>query len=112
MPIGSSGSPVFVAGFGGPTPMMDVVIPFSQPSRYTVSGITKDSASVALADCRVEVFETTSRMLRGSVVSDANGAYTLDVTGGEGLTFYVVAYKAGSPDVAGTTVNTLVGANA
>jgi hypothetical protein len=40
-------------------------------------------------------------------VSDGSGNYSL-ICAGSG-TFYVVAYKAGGPDVAGTTVNTLIG---
>ena len=76
-------------------------------SRYNISGVTRDSVGSPLGLCTVEVFETVSGLLRGSTVSDANGNYSLDVTGG--LTFFLVAYKPGSPDVSGTTVNTLVG---
>jgi len=108
MPIGSRGAPVFLAGFGGPTPMGDFYVPVNQPPRYRVVGVTRNSTGVALASCAVEIFETGSGLLRGATVSDADGNYSLEVTGsGAGLTFFVVAYKAGSPDVAGTTVNTL-----
>jgi hypothetical protein len=92
------------------------VTTYFKPTRYTVSGVTRDSAGAALGDCSVEIYETVSGLLRGATVSDANGNYTFDVTGGEAvdiygnlLTFFVVAYKAGAPDVFGTTVNTLVG---
>lgn len=122
MPIGSKGSPVFIAGRGlTPMPMVNLYPPFNQPSRYVISGVTKDSTGAALGGCEVEVYETVSGMIRGTTVSDAAGNYILHVTGngvvapsdGEAatvsLTFYVVAYKAGAPDVAGTTVNTLAG---
>jgi hypothetical protein len=82
---------------------------YQQPARYTIAGITRDSNNNPLAACAVEIFETGSGFLRGSTVSDANGNYSIDVTGGMGLTFFAVAYKAGTSDVAGTTVNTLVG---
>lgn len=101
--------------------MNDFVSPFQEPRRYRIFGVTKDSAGAALGNCEVEVYETVSGAIRGTTVSDAAGNYTFDVTGngvvapsdGEAatvpLTFYVVAYKTGAPDVAGTTVNTLIG---
>jgi hypothetical protein len=92
------------------------IVPFNQPARYRISGITRDKDGVALANCTVDVHETESGTLRGSVVSGADGGYSLDVVGtgvdpesGIALTFFVKAYKAGAPDVAGTTVNTLAG---
>lgn len=117
MPIGSSGSPVFCAGFGlTPLPMLDTYVPFNQPARYRITGVTKNSANAVLPGCTVEIYETVPNsseprgQLRGTTVSDANGYYSLEVTSNaSGLTFKVDAYLAGSPDVAGTTVNTLVG---
>jgi hypothetical protein len=108
MPIGSRGAPVF-AVFPGPFTMADFYVPANQPPRYRIFGITKDSGGSALGGCNVEVFETASGLLRGATVSDATGNYSIDVTGSEGMTFFAVAYKAGSPDVTGVTVNTLVG---
>lgn len=89
-------------------------IPFSAPARYRIVGVTVDQGGLPLGLCTVEVYETVPGeephgLLRGSTVSDANGNYTLDVTGGMGLTFKCIAYKPGSPDVFGTTVNTLTG---
>jgi hypothetical protein len=111
MPIGSPGSPVFIASGG--KAVRPMTLPgravYRRPARYTIAGITRDASNNPLAGCAVEVFETGSGLLRGATVSDANGNYSIDVTGGEGLTFFAVAYKAGTSDVAGTTVNTLVG---
>jgi hypothetical protein len=85
-------------------------VPFQTQTRYTVSGVTRTSAGTALGGCTVSVFETVSNLFRASVVSDGSGNYAIDINGpGSGLTFFVVAYKAGAPDVSGTTVNTLVG---
>jgi hypothetical protein len=44
-------------------------------------------------------------MLAQNGLSDALGNFTFDNPGSG--PFYIVAYKVGSPDVAGTTVNTL-----
>jgi hypothetical protein len=72
----------------------------------TITGVTKDSTGAALAGCVVQLFRTADDVWRSETVSDANGVYVLypDVGG----PFYLVAYKAGAPDVAGTTVNTLL----
>lgn len=74
----------------------------------TISGVTKDAAGVALDNCTVQLFRTVDDSFRSEVISDGAGNYLLypDVTG----PFYIVAYKVGSPDVSGTTVNTLTGA--
>jgi hypothetical protein len=49
-----------------------------------------------------------SSLYRGQTISDASGNYAIEVAGDLGITFTAVAYLAGSPDVCGTTVNTLV----
>ena len=73
-----------------------------------VSGITKDATGAALGSCVVDLYRTTNDVFVKRTTSDATGAYAFDVAGTDGP-FYVVAYKAGAPDVAGTSVNTLVG---
>lgn len=74
----------------------------------TISGITRDTNSVVLGSVTVQLFRTLDDLLMDQRTSDPNSGeysvYTPD-TGNH----YIVAYKAGSPDVAGTTVNTLVG---
>ena len=47
-------------------------------------------------------------MFGAAVESDANGNFTFNI--GPNRQFQLVAYHPGSPDVAGVTVNTLVGA--
>ncbi len=110
-PGGGSGNPGCYGAIGpiGLTPVGFFCPQPLQPARYSISGVTRSSTGSPLADCAVEVYETVSGLLRGATVSDNVGRYILDVTGGQGLTFFCVAYKPGSPDVAGTTINTLVG---
>ena len=84
--------------------------PFRSPPFSTantaISGVTKDSAGAALGSCVVELFQTGGDIITRRTVSDGSGNYRFDNPGSG--PFYIVAYKAGSPDVAGTTVNTLV----
>jgi hypothetical protein len=74
---------------------------------FSLTGRTLDSTSAALPGCRVEGFTTGSDIYIGDTVSDGSANYTLPVGFNSG-TFYLVAYLPGAPDVAGTTVNTLV----
>jgi hypothetical protein len=81
--------------------------PFSTRGPATVTGVTKDSTGASLAACTVTLFCTNNNAPQSSTVSDGSGNYTL--TANVSGPYYVVAYKAGAPDVEGTTVNTLVG---
>lgn len=75
-----------------------------------VSGITRDSSGAVLASCMVDLFRTADDTWLQSTVSDATGKYTfLPVNNGNGP-YYIVAYKAGTVDKAGTSVNSLIGA--
>jgi hypothetical protein len=89
-----------VRQFADPTPYMD------RP--YVIAGTTKNSASAALGGCVVNLFATATNVLQQTSTSDGSGNYVFGVNDPI-TTWYVVAYLAGSPDVAGTTVNTLVG---
>lgn len=75
---------------------------------YSISGVTKDSAGAVLASCRVELFRTADDSPVSQTTSNANGVYIIPAS--NVLQHYIVAYKAGSPDVTGATVNTLIGA--
>lgn len=79
------------------------------PTYFTISGTTKDSNGAALGNCVVDWFNTEADVKLDSVTSDANGAFEFRNAGQPPTTYYLVAYKPGSPDVAGTTVNTLTG---
>lgn len=101
-----SRNPIILGQGRGPFHPEAFFIPFRQPARYTITGVTKDSTGAVLGLVTVDLFETAGDVLRGTTTSDANGNYLLD--GQINNTYYLVAYKAGAPDVAGTTVNTLV----
>lgn len=78
------------------------------PVKFIIGGVTKDSSGVALAGVTVDLFRTIDNVMIDSAVSDGSGNYQFS-TPGPGQNYYVVAYKAGAPDVAGTTLNTLTG---
>ena len=73
-----------------------------------ISGITKDQNSALLGSCVLKLFLTSNDTLVATTTSDGSGNYTLTFSATITGPFYIVAYKAGSPDVAGTSVNTLV----
>ena len=78
---------------------------FERP--YTVSGTTTNGSGTPLANCNVNLFTTKDDVKQSEIYSDANGNYTIPAS--QYLTYYATAYLPGSPDVAGTTVNTLKG---
>jgi hypothetical protein len=71
-----------------------------------IIGVTKDATGAVLGSCRVELYLTSTDAPQATQTSDGSGNFTFSNPGAG--PFYIVAYKAGSPDVAGTTVNTLV----
>lgn len=89
-----------------------LINPFVQSSeRFAFVGTTRDNTGAALGACRVVAFET-GRMTNdnvqaevGETVSDGSGAYTLPVA--LNTAHQLTAYKAGSPDVAGISANTV-----
>ena len=88
-------------------------VPYQEQSEFAqqnffLSGITRDSSGTVLPNCTVDLFQTGIDILAASTVSDATGNFTFYVR--PNTNFYALAYKAGSPDVMGTTVNTLTGA--
>jgi hypothetical protein len=74
-----------------------------------ITGVTRDSTGAVLGSCTVHLFRTSDDVKVDTTTSDASGNYSF-VRIADATTYYCVAYKAGSPDVAGTTVNTLVAA--
>jgi len=79
-------------------------VPFSTTHQILV-GVTKDSAGVALGACVVQLFRTMNDAFIEEQVSDGSGNFLFYPP--DSGPYYIVAYKAGAPDVAGTTVNTL-----
>lgn len=68
-----------------------------------LSGISRDAVGAALGACRVELHQ--GNIIKDTIISSGSGAFTFSNPGSG--PFFLVAYKQGSPDVAGTTVNTL-----
>jgi hypothetical protein len=71
-----------------------------------LSGVSKDSTGAVLGLCQVLIFRTEDKSLVAETVSDANGVWSVSMM--KGGPFFLVEYLAGSPDRAGTSVNTLV----
>jgi hypothetical protein len=78
-------------------------------SRYGVVGVTRNAFGTALAGCIVKLYRTSTDEVVSSIVSDAGGNYVV-TTPYYPDQHYIVIYKAGFPDVYGTTINTLIGA--
>lgn len=74
----------------------------------SVTGTTKDSAGAALGGVTVKCFVAATNAYVASAVSNGSGIYSVTAPTAPTACF-CVAYKAGAPDVAGTTVNTLTG---
>lgn len=75
-------------------------------SRF-IRGTCVDASDVAVANATVQVFRTSDDFYLGQDVSRDDGTYIAPADVAAGTQCYLVAYKAGSPDTAGTTVNTL-----
>jgi hypothetical protein len=76
------------------------------PVNRSIAGVTRDSTGAPLGVCDLDLYMTHADMLAAQTQSDAAGAFTFWNPGSG--PYYIVAYKTGLPDVAGTTVNTLV----
>lgn len=76
--------------------------------RWVLSGTTKDSSGSVLGNVYLQIRYSEGDVLQGETTSDASGAYSMAVCCNSSK-FYIIAYKTGSPDVAGMTVKTLVG---
>lgn len=78
----------------------------SEPSvSVKIAGYTRTRYGVIEPSCTVRLFRTSDNVLVSTTTSDAGGYYEfLDPAGSP---FFAVAYKDGTPDIAGTTVNTL-----
>lgn len=114
MPIGNgigggrAGAPNFLASPGrrpSPNEVPFRSAPFAQLARL-VTGVTRDSGGNPLGGCTVELFDTRTDQRVAATVSDGSGNFSLPGASGP---YYLVCYKAGTPDLAGTSVNTLTG---
>lgn len=80
--------------------------PGAQSTKF-IKGVTVDGAGVPIAGVTVEAFITATDLRDGpGEVSAGDGTFRAGVYQGTG-NHYLVAYITGSPDKAGTTLNTL-----
>jgi hypothetical protein len=92
-----------------------VPVAFDQPeivsgatSRYGFSGVTRDAYGTVITGATVRLFRTSDSLLVDSVTSNAvTGAFVITTPYWPDAHF-IVASKSGVPDLAGTTVQTLV----
>lgn len=80
------------------------------PTNFSIYGVTRDSTGAVLGNCVVDLFDTATDVKISSTTSNATtGAFSLPYASQKPTGYYLVAYKAGAPDLAGTTVSTLTG---
>lgn len=109
-PIGSDGAGWYDLS------MKDLFEPYTCDGEGTQSknflrGTCKDASDVAVANAIVQGYVTATDAYLGEVQGNTDGTYSLGVEASKATPCYLVAYKAGSPDIAGTTVNTLLPTN-
>ncbi len=77
---------------------------------WTLEGVTKNALGVPLPGVTVNVFRALPPYeWVGSTVSLDDGSWQFNYLPDGVTKFFTVSYLVGSPDVAGTSVNTLVG---
>lgn len=69
-----------------------------------IVGVSRNATGATLGNCVVKVFTTADDVLVASTTSDASGNWTAYPN--QQGPYYFVEYKAGSPDVFGTSPNT------
>lgn len=72
-----------------------------------IPGVTRDASGTPLGACTVDLYLTASKAFVATTTSDASGTFSFNAPS-DLATYYLVAYKAGSPDVYATSPNTLV----
>lgn len=73
-----------------------------------IKGSCVDNSDVAVANATVQAFVTATDAYAGEGISRLDGTYEVLVEQQTSTAHYLVAYKVGAPDIAGTTVNTLL----
>ena len=81
----------------------------ADPIWFKIGAVTKDKNSgAAIAGCTVKLYRTVDDVVVATTTSDGSGNYAFWVNNSVD-NYYARAYKTGSPDIAGTTLNTLTG---
>jgi len=76
-----------------------------------IKGTCRNSTNQVVAGAVVHAFRTADDVEVGQATSFEDGTYIVGTDNPVSTTHYIVAYKVDSPDIAGTTVNTLVPTN-
>lgn len=114
--IGGADASEYANGNGQGLAGCDLYEPYScdgagtQTKRF-IRGTCLDSVGAPVANAIVQGYVTSTDAFVGEVTAGEDGTYTLGTETIAGVQHYLVAYKPGSPDVAGTTVNTLTSTN-
>jgi hypothetical protein len=87
-----------------------VGLPGTQSTKF-ILGTCRDTRGQPVAGATVDAFLTASDVKVGAATSFADGTYAVGTDNPISAQHYLVAYLAGSPDIAGTTVNTLTPTN-
>jgi hypothetical protein len=74
-------------------------------------GTCVDSGGTPVANAIVQAFVTATDAIAGEVQAKLDGTYAVPVQQSKVTQHYLVAYKTGSPDTTGATVNTLLPTN-
>ena len=84
---------------------------YGSQSKNFLRGLCVDASDVPVSNAIVQAFVTTTDVFAGEVQAHTDGTYGVGVEQSKVTPHYLVAYKPGSPDIAGTTVNTLLPTN-
>lgn len=88
------------------------IMPPPKPSgangRLGFNGFSRDASGGVIAGVTVKCMLTATDTKQSEAVSDADGLFVVSTSEAGG--HYLIFYKTGTPDIAGTTVNTLLGA--
>lgn len=112
---GDPGSPMTTfgncAGSGGEYFEATTVPNSGTQSTKFIKGTCLDGSGNPVAGATIKGYVAATDVFVGSVQSRLDGSYDLGTANLASTAHYVTAYKAGSPDIAGTSVNTLLPTN-
>ena len=75
---------------------------------FKIRGVTYDEVGVAVGGVTLWLFTTNDKVFHRELTSDVNGNYLFDVLDNT-ITYFIVAFKAGSPNKVGTTYRDITG---
>ena len=82
--------------------------PSGANGRLGFNGFTRDASGGVITGVTVKCMLTATDTKQSEAVSDADGVFVVSTAEAGG--HYLIFYKTGTPDISGTTVNTLLGA--